>query len=126
MGVTLSTCARDTACDSIVDLIDVGVGDGQIEFYTDSFGTLLAVLDFQSTAFGDSSNGTASADTIDAETSAVATGVAGNFRLINGDNSGVLSGTVSASGGDINLNTTNIYQGDSLSMSSLTVTVPAS
>lgn len=126
MGVTLSTCARDTSCNSIVDLFDVGSEVGQIEIYTDGFAILLAVLDFQATAFGSSTTGTASANTIDAETSAVNTGEAGAFQIINGDNQPILSGTVSGSGGDINLNTTSIYMGDSLSMSSLTVTVPAS
>ena len=125
MAVTLTTSARDTACDSIVDLIDTA-GTGKLDFYTDGFGTLLAELVFGATAFGASSTGTATANAITAETSAVATGTAGAFRIMGGNDEVVMSGSVSASGGDINLNTTSIFQGDSLSISSLTVTVPAS
>ena len=125
MGVTLSTSARDTACDGIVDLIDTE-GIGKLDFYTDGFGTLLAELTFNATAFGDSNTGTATANAIVAEVSATNTGTAGAFRIKAGTDVVVMSGTVSASGGDINLNTTSIFMGDSLSISSLTVTVPAS
>jgi len=126
MSVVLSTCARDESCNAIVDLPDVG-GAGTLEFYTAGMALLLAELPFSATAFGASSVGVASADTITQDTSANNTGTAELFVFKNGDDQPVLSGTVSATGagGDIELNTTSINVGDSLSMSSLTVTVPA-
>ena len=126
MSVVLTTCARDESCNSIVDLVDVG-GTGTLEFYTAGQALLLAELPFSATAFTASSEGVASADTITQDTSANNTGTAELFVFKNGDDSAVLSGTVSATGagGDIELNTTSINVGDSLSMSSLTVTVPA-
>jgi hypothetical protein len=125
MVVILATSARNDACDAIVDLVDID-GAGTLEFYTATYATLLAELVFNATAFGSASTGTASANAINADTSANATGVAERFRFITGDGVPLLSGTVSAgSGGDINLNTTSINVGDSVSISSLTVTVPA-
>jgi hypothetical protein len=125
MSVVLTTCARDDSCDSIVDLVDIG-GTGTLEFYTAGMALLLAELPFSGTAFGASSVGVATADTITPDSSANNTGTAELFVFKNGDDNAVLSGTVSATaaGGDIELNTTSINVGDSLSMSSLTVTVP--
>lgn len=126
MSITLSTSARDVLCNAIVDQIDLGASDGTLEFYVDGFATLLATLTFSSTAFGASSNGVATANSITSDTSADDTGTVGVFQILNGESSPLLSGTCSASGGDINFNTTSINTGDSIAVTSLTVTVPAS
>lgn len=127
MSLILSTSARDTLCNALVDSFDTGGGDGTMQFYTDGWGILLAEFDFSSTSFGSSVNGTASANTISNETSAVDTGTVGVFKFLDGTASDVLSGTVSATaGGDVNLNTTSITIGDELSISVLTITIPAS
>ena len=126
MAVTLSTSARNVLCDAIVDEIDVGASDGSLDFYVDGFGTLLAELTFSSTAFGDAASGVATANAITSDTSANDTGTVGVFQILNGEGSPLLSGTVSASGGDINFNTTSINTGDSVAVTALTVTVPAS
>jgi len=125
MGLILATSARDTINNALVDMIDTA-GTGKLDFYTDGFGTLLAELTFSATAFGSSSTGVSTANSITSDTSANATGTAGAFRIKAGNDEVVLSGTVSASGGDINFNTTSINTGDSVAVTSLTVTVPAS
>ena len=128
MGVTLSTSARNVLCDAIVDEVDIGAGAGTIEFYTASFATLLSDITFNEPAFTASVAGVCSADVDPAlqDTSANNTGTVEAFRILNGESQPLLSGTVSASGGDINFNTTSINLADSVSITSLTVTVPAS
>ena len=131
MGVVISTSARDNACDAVVDLVDSGSSAsnnfGVLEFYTGDFVTLLAECNFSNNAFGNASTGVATANSISLDSSANATGVCERFRFVNTDGQPVLSGTVSATGngGDIELNTTSITVGDSLSITSLTVTMPA-
>lgn len=125
MAVTLTTSARDTLCNAIVDMIDNGASAGLLEFYVDG-GVLLAELVFSDPAFGASSSGTATANAITQDTSANATGIVGIFLIKSSDDIEILRGTVSASGGDINFNTTSITQGDGIVMTALTVTVPAS
>lgn len=125
MSITLSTSARNDAVDAIADMVDVG-GAGSIEFYTSDFATLLAELDFSNPAFGSSLNGVVSANTITPDISANNGGTLGAFRFLNGEGSPLLSGTVSASGGDINFNTTVVVAGDTISIGSLLLTVPES
>jgi hypothetical protein len=122
----LSTVARDAACDGIVDQVDTGGGTAHVRIYTAAFGTLLAELDFPATAFGASSSGTATAGTIVDEASAPAGGTAAVCRIVDKAGSTVWEGTVGSGSGDIDLNTTTITLGDSVSISSMTVTMPAS
>ena len=71
-SVTIAVAARNAACDSIVDLIDVGSTDstGDIEIATTGFSTTLAILNFTNPAFGNSSSGVATASAIADDTSA--------------------------------------------------------
>ena len=75
MTVKISTNARNKACDSVVDLLDLGSGvsAGYIEIRTGSkpsnpataaTGTLLATLTFSNPAFGDAASGSATSNTI--------------------------------------------------------------
>jgi len=124
MAITLSTSARDVSVEAISDLVDVG-GAGTLEIYTDSFGTLIAELTFSDPAFGGASSGVVTANSITQDTSANSTGTMGAFQFLNGEGSPLLSGSVSASGGDINFNTTSVIEGDTIRVSSMTLTVPA-
>ncbi len=69
----ISTAARNAACDALVDRIDGGTGAGTIPIRTGppptnvadaSSGTLLGTCTFSATAFGASSSGTATANSI--------------------------------------------------------------
>lgn len=123
----ISTAARNAMADALVDQIDIGSGgSGKIRIYTSAFGTLLAELDFSSTAFGSAVAGTATANTITDDSSANATGTAAVCRIIDKNGSTVFEGTVGTSGADINFNSVSITTGDRISISSMTVTMPAS
>lgn len=128
MAVTLTTTARNAACDAIVDLCDLGTtdpnGDLVIRSGADAEVAILALSD---PAFGDAATGTATANAISDDTNATG-GTADDFILQDRDNTEVLEGSVTATGGggDLELSSVTISGGDTVSVSSLTVTVPAS
>ena len=125
MAVVISSSASSVACDAVVDLIDSGATSGTLEII-DVSNNVLASMEFSDPAFGSASGGIATASTIATETSAVLTGTASNFRIKNSDDVIILSGSVGTSGEDINLNTTSITQGDQITITSMTVTMPQS
>lgn len=83
---------------------------------------LLAELPLSATAFGAASSGSITANSITDEASAVATGTATFFRLVTSAGAAVVQGAVSTSGSDLNLSTTSITSGDTVSVSSFQIT----
>lgn len=135
MSISISTTARNAACDAVVDLIDGGAGAGTIDIRTGSkpatvattaTGTLLATVTLADPAFGSASSG-AAAGTDPSAVTAVADGTAGWFRVKDSNGAGIMDGTVTATGGggDMTLSTTSITTGLSVDITSLTVTMPA-
>jgi len=126
MALTHSTTIRNALADLVVDAIDSGSTDatGDLQFGTAGLAIVLATLTFSATAFGAAANGTATANAITADTNAAATGTAADFRIRDLDNNEILSGSVSnvGGGGDIQLSSTNINAGDTVSITSLTYT----
>ena len=124
----ISATARSAMCDALVDLLDGGTTDasGDIQIYTAGFASLLAELTFSATAFGSASSGVATAAAITDDSAANNTGTAAVCRFRNRDNTVIWEGTVSTSGADINLNTVSITVNDVVSITSMTVTMPAS
>lgn len=124
-----SAGARNAMVDALVDLLDVGAGaNGTIEIATAAFASVLAILDFTAkatNAFGAASGGVATANTIADETSAPATGTAAVFRVKDCDGSVVWEGTVGSGSGDIDLSSTSITTGDTVAITSWTVTAPS-
>lgn len=127
MSLTVPTATRNAMCNAMVDLLDVGSGQatGDLRFYTAAFATLLATLLFSNPAFGNAATGVATASAITADSSADASGTAAVCRFRDRDAATVLEGTVGTSGADINFNTVTWTAGDNISVSSLTLTVPA-
>ena len=126
MAITLTTAARNAACDAIVDLVDVGTTDanGDIVFMT-SGSVEVATLALADPAFGASSVGVATANTVANDTNATG-GTVALFKIQNKDNTEIFRGAVTVSSGDINLSSLVVGATDTVSMSSLTVTMPAS
>lgn len=120
---TLTTAARNAACDAIVDLIDAGAGAGTIELQT-SGDVEVATLTFSDPAFGAASTGVATASAITDDSSATGGTMAkAVFKDSNGTE--VLTATVGTSGADINFTSLTVAATEAVSISSLTVTVPA-
>ncbi len=135
----LASATAIAACNTIVDLVDGGAGAGSIILYTgaepayanDAAGTEVATCTLADPAYGaaaaDAVNHWADAEIASAATDSSATGNASAvsyFRLADSDAAVVLQGTVGTSGADLNLNSTTIGPGASVSISSLEVRVP--
>ena len=114
--------------DAAVNAVAVLLNGGSIKIYSGSqpsenaslTGTLLGTVTFSATAFGSSSGGTATANSITGA-NAVATGTAGYCALCESGGTVVGTGTVGTSGADLNLNTTSIVSGAPISVSSFTI-----
>lgn len=124
MTLTHSTTAKNAATDAVVDLLD-GAGSKlvfRVGGTLGSPGTAAATLTFSTPAFGASSSGTATANSITSDTNAT-----GNASAVSKASLETSGGTihiycdVAASGSDINLtNGLTINAGDTVSCSSLT------
>lgn len=139
LNTRISNAAAIAACDAIVDLIDGGAGAGVVQIRsgtqpadpdTTATGTLLASITLNDPAFGAAADaapgGQATADVSPAieDTSADATGTATWFRVLDSDSNAILDGEVGTSGADMNLNTTSIVSGSTVTITSWTVTMP--
>lgn len=133
MALSISTAARNAAVDALTALLNAG-GAGSITIYTGAkpadpataaSGTVLATLTLPNPAFGASASGTANLGNV-ASVTATATGTAGWFRAKSGAGTAVLDGTVGANGADLNLNSTAITSGGTVSITSGTITLPGS
>lgn len=124
---TLTTGARDAACNAIVDLIDVGTTDanGDLQFQT-AGAVAVATLQFANPAFGASATGVAALGAAMTSDTNAAGGTTTQAVFRNRDNAAVLTATVAVSGSDISLSSTTIGAGDTVSVSALTVTMPIS
>jgi hypothetical protein len=121
---TLETAARNAACNAVVDLIDAGSGAGTLVFET-SGDVEVATLTFSDPAFGNASNGTATASAITSDTNATG-GTVAQASAYDSDSNKVMELTVNTSGADINLSSLTVGAGDTVACTSLTVTMPAS
>lgn len=137
MATRISTAAQNAACDAMVDLLDAGPAAGTIKVYTGSqpatantaeSGTLLATFTLADPAFGAASSGVATLASTPRTTTGVADGTAGWFRAEDSTGANVFDGSVTATGGggQLELNTTTISTGVSVSITSGTFTQPGS
>lgn len=126
----LSIASWNLALNAGIDVLNGGF----LELYTGtqpatpdtalSGNTLLATLPLSATAFGAASIATKTANAITSATAA-ATGTATFFRAYKSDaTTAVIDGSVGTSGADLNLNTTSIVTGATVSVSSWTVSDP--
>jgi hypothetical protein len=128
MAVTHTTAVRNGIADYVVDLIDAGTDGKLVIRITGSTAavpaTEVATLTFSATAFGAAAAGVATANAITSDTNA--TGGTAAFATLE-DSAGNVAAhcAVGTSGSDINLSSTTIGAGATVSMSSLTYTAPA-
>ncbi len=135
-NVRLATATRNAACDAVVDKVDDGAGSGTIQIRSGTqpasandaaTGTLLATLTWSDPAFGAASAGVATASAITQDSSADATATASWARILDSDSNTIFDCDVSATGGGgtIELNTTSVVTGESVSITAFTVTMPS-
>jgi hypothetical protein len=141
MTIKISVAAAIAACDTLVDLIDVGGTANHLRIYSGtepatadtalSGNTMLVNFDLPDPSFGAAvsanGGGTATLNTTSPVTAA-ATGTATFFRVLAGDGTTVImQGSVSDTGGsgDLKLSSTAIVSGIDVEIVSMTVTLPA-
>ena len=128
MATTLSTAARNAACDAVVDLVDAGAGAGKIRIKS-AGGTVIAEVAFADPAFGAASTGVATALGVPltgAGVAAAGTGTAAaTFDVTDSANTVLWSGAVGNGSGELSLNNTNIANGQVVTVTSFTHTQPA-
>lgn len=137
MTLILSAAARNAAVDAVTTLFNAN-GGGTLEIGTGtaaSFGSVLAILTLNATSFWPagsgsgtpaSTTGLASAKTITADTNTPGTGTAGAFRIKDGSDNVILSGSVGTSSADIIFNSVSFTPAGTCALTSLTLSCPAS
>ena len=125
---------RNAMLDAITAEIDAGAGAGTLGIYDGAqpadadtaigAQTLLAELVMTDPSAAGAAAGVWTASAIADDASADATGTAAWFRIEDSDGNAVLDGdiTVTAGGGDIELDSLSITAGQTVSISSLTIT----
>lgn len=125
MALTLSTAARNAACDAVVDLVDAGTGAGKLKI-KDVLNTVLCIITLGDPAFGASSVGTATASGLPKSgtgTAAAGTGtVATAYDVTDSDDNVIWSGTIP---GNMTLDNVSIANGQTVNVTSWTHSQPA-
>lgn len=133
MAIAFSTTCRNNMLDEVTALIDADASAGQIKIYDGTrpatgaavtTQTLLAELTFSTTSAAAASGGVLTFSSITADSSANATGTASWARVLDGASAFVFDCGVGAtgSGQDIELNTTSIVSGESVTITSWSIT----
>jgi hypothetical protein len=135
----ISNAAAIVSVDNLLDLLDVG-GTGKLEFRTGTIpptvettatGTLLGTIDLSATSFGGAVDGTDKATaTMNGlpleDASADNTGTIGYARAYDGANLPVIdfTVTVTAGGGDIEVDTLSVVALDTIRITAFTISQP--
>lgn len=119
---THPTAVRNSIADGVVDQLDLGSTNPTARLVFQTVGAVeVATLNMSNPAFGAAAVGVATAGAITDDTNATG-GTTTQAILTDRDNTTIINGTVATSGADINLSSTTIAPGDTVSMSSLTYT----
>jgi len=128
MALSYTTAVRNSM---LTDIVTAVGASGLVRIYDGtrpagpgtaiSTQVLLAELTCSAT-FGTVSGGVLTVSSITADSSANATGTATWFRVTTSAGAGVIDGNVGTSGSDLNLTSTSITTGQSVSITSFTIT----
>lgn len=132
MALSYTTTLRNNRMDEVTTLIDADVGAGSLRIYAGtppasvnaalSGNTLLAQLPLTDPAAGAAASGLLTFSAITDDSSADATGTASFFRLLDNSGDAVVQGTAGTSGTDLILDTASITAGQTVSVTSATIT----
>jgi hypothetical protein len=126
MAVTYASGVKDARMTAVRDQIDAGGAAGKLEICTSAYGSILATITL---GYSGASTGTVSSGVLTlagfprSDTSADNSGTAAVARIRTSANADVITGlTVGTSGSDINLDSTSITAGQTVTISSATIT----
>jgi hypothetical protein len=121
MSVTYSTTLKNTRMNDVVSAIDTG-GPGYLEVGDAGMVHVLSTIHFNTVCGTVSSGVLTFSGTPLVDSSAARTGTAAAAEVFSGGNTLVISGlTVGTSGSDINLSSTSIVAGQSVTITSATI-----
>ena len=127
----LETAARNAACNAIVDLPDAGTAAGALEFKTAAGTSVRAngqvcTMTLNNPAFGAAATGVATLDvTPSIQDTSADGGTATKAYFYDSANNPYFAGSVGTTATDIIMSNNVIGAGDTVTITSLTVTVPA-
>lgn len=124
MATTLSTAARNAACNATVDLVDAGGGAGKIRIKS-AGAVVIAEVSFGATAFGNAATGVATANGLPLSGAGIAAAGAGTnastFDVCDFANTVIWSGAAA----ELGLNNVSIANGQTVTINTCTHTQPA-
>jgi hypothetical protein len=122
MPVNYSTTVKNTRMTAVRDAIDAGSSAGVLEIGTTSMASVLASITLADPC-GSVSSGVLTFTMPQSDTSADATGTAAEARIKDSSGTVIISGlTVGTSGSNINLSSLAVTAGDTVTLSSATIT----
>lgn len=129
MAITLSTAARNAACDAVVDKVDQGAAAGKLKLKAAN-DAVLAIVTLNDPAFDAAANGAAALDVSPAlsttgEVAAGAGTLATKFDFTDSDDTVIFSGVVGVGSGEVQLNNNSIASGQVVNITAYTHTQPA-
>lgn len=128
MATTLSTAARNAACDAVVDRVDLGAGPGKIRLKS-AGAVVIAEVVLGDPAFGNAANGVATANGLPLAGAGIAAAGAGtpavSFDVTDSDDVVSWSGAVGTGAGELDVDNVNIADGQVITISACTHTQPA-
>jgi len=137
MTIRVSTAARNAALDAALNKVDDGAAAGTIKVYTASqpanadtaisSQTLLVTFTCADPTWAAAASGSKAIDADpDLSAAAAATGTAAWARVADSNGNTVYDGSVGTSGTDFIINTTSITSGQTVTLTSGSITFPAS
>lgn len=122
MAVTYTTAVKTARMTAVRDQIDLGVAAGKLEIGTTGMATVLATITLNDPS-GTIASSVLTLSGFPKSTTASATGTAAAARIRDSNNTDVVTGlTVGTSGSDINLDNTSINSGQTVTITSATIT----
>jgi hypothetical protein len=126
MALAYSVAARNAQLDAITTAVGnaglLRIYDGSRPATGGTATTLLAELTCGTPFAASAASGVLTLGAITQDASANATGTATWFRIVTSGGTHVIDGNVGTSGSDLNLNTTSIVSGATVSVTSFTIT----
>ncbi len=125
MALILETVLRNDLADQVDTSINTGAGTATLLFET-SGDVEVATINLQNPAFGVASTGTITMSGQPLSDTNATGGTTAQFSIYDRDAAKQLEGTVSTSGADINISSTSVGAGDTVELTTFTITMPAS
>ncbi len=126
MAIVLETAVRDTLANAIDTQINTGVTQSGGKLVIETSGDAeISLHRFADPAFGASSVGVISAQSLPIDDTSATVGTAAQYSIFNRQDVKQLEGVVAVSGADLDLSSLSVGGGDTVSLTAFTITVEA-